>query len=222
MRAVVTVQTPGQETGKPDNLDLHEGESATFGSCKCGQCGLDLVLDQQATWFTGEITATAGHWLLTNLCPSQTLLVENLETCYEYLTVAPGRYLAPVPFELSRVSVAERTTGQHLTVFGPEPKYAQTRPTPCATVREAAPVLNPRAAYFAVLRTLCEPRLRGSTSNPLPTSEQIARRLGTNMTVRAVNAHIEYLVGKLRLAPGCGREVLVETAIRHQMVSLEC
>ncbi|MEU9115321.1 hypothetical protein AB0D04_26950 [Streptomyces sp. NPDC048483] len=180
------------------------------------------MLDQQATWFTGEITATAGHWLLTNFCPIQTLLVENLENCYEYLTVDPGRYLAPVPFELCQVSVAGRTDGPYLTVFGPEPKHAQVLPAPCAAVREAEPALNPQAAYFAVLRTLCEPRLRGSTSSPLPTSEQIARRLGSNMTVRAVNAHIEYLTDKLRLARGCGREVLVETAIRHRMVPLEC
>ncbi|MET9038452.1 hypothetical protein [Streptomyces mirabilis] len=180
------------------------------------------MLDQQATGFTGEITATADHWLLTNFCPVQTLLVENLENCYEYLTVAPGRCLAPVPFELCRVSVAGRTTGPYLTVFGPEPKHAQARPAPCAAVREAEPALNPRATYFAVLRTLCEPRLRGSTSSPLPTSEQIAHRLGSKMTVRAVNAHIEYLTDKLRLTRGCGREVLVETAIRHRMVPLEC
>ncbi|MFF2848878.1 hypothetical protein ACFVT5_21510 [Streptomyces sp. NPDC058001] len=222
MRAVVTVQTPGQKAGKPDQIDLREGESATFGSCTCGQCDLDLALDQQATWFTGEITATAGHWLLTNLGPIQTLLVENLENCYEYLTVDPGRRLAPVPFELCRVSAAGRASGPHLTVFGPEPKYAPVRPAPCAAVREAQPALNPQAAYFAVLRTLCEPRLRGSASSPLPTSEQIARRLGSYMTVRAVNAHIEYLTDKLRLTRGCGREVLVETAIRHRMVSLEC
>ncbi|MFC4517277.1 hypothetical protein [Streptomyces ehimensis] len=194
----------------------------TFGSCTCGQCDLDLVLDQQATGFTGEITATAGYWLLTNFCPTHTLLVENLENCYEYLTVDPGRHLTPVPFELCRVSVAGRTNGPYLTVFGPEPTRAPSRPAPCAGTREAEPALNPRAAYFAVLQTLCEPRLRGSTSSPLPTSEQIARRMGSNMTVRAVNAHIEYLTDKLRLARGCGREVLVETAIRHRMVPLEC
>ncbi|MGP4096446.1 hypothetical protein [Nonomuraea sp. KM90] len=178
------------------------------------------MLAPQETWFSGEITATDGHWLLTNYCPSEALLVENLENCYEYLTVGPGRHQTPVPFELCRVSVAEHTHGPHLTVFGPEPKHAKARSAPCTAVPEAQPALNRQSTYFAVLWTLCEPRLRGSSCCPLPTSGQIARRLG-NMTARAVNAHIEYLISKLGLAPGCGREALVETAIRHCMVSLD-
>jgi hypothetical protein len=206
--------------GAARQIELQVADSATFGLCRCGHCPVDLALAQDTPWFAGEITAASSHWLLTNLCPSQTLLVENMENTYEYLTVDAGRYRVPVPFELSRVGVAGRPRGLRLTVFGPEPRRASVRAAPCGAVPDTQPALNPHAAYFAVLCTLCEPRLHGAPSTPLPTSEEIARRLGSTMTVRAVDAHIEYLATKLGLTRGCGRDVLVATAIRHRMVPL--
>jgi hypothetical protein len=220
VRTVVTVRVPALAGRRSHQIELHNGDSATFGPCLCGRCGLDLALDEDAPWFVGEITATTGHWLLTNLCPSQALLVENLENSYEYLTVDPGRHLAPVAFELSRVGPADGLRGPELTVFGPEPQQAHARPAPCSAVRKPRATLNPRATYYAVLRALCEPRLRGAASAPLPTSDEIAHSLGSRMNARAVDGHIEYVTGKLGLERGCGRDVLVATAIRRRLVSI--
>jgi hypothetical protein len=219
VRNIVTVRVPASAGGRSHQIELHDGDSATFGPCRCGSCGLDLTLDDDAPGFVGEITATSGHWLLTNLCPSQALLVENLENPYEYLTVAPERSYAPVAFELSRVGLADRLGRPELTVFGPEPRHATARPPPCAAVRMPRATLNPRAVYYTVLHVLCEPRLRGGASAPLPTSEEIAQVMGSTMSARAVDAHIEYVTGKLGLKRGCGRDVLVATAIRRRLVS---
>jgi hypothetical protein len=68
-----------------------------------------------------------------------------------------------------------------------------------------------------VLRALCEPRLRGPATAPLPTSEEIASELG--LTARAVDAHIEYVTGKLGLVRGGGRDMLVATAIRRRLIT---
>ncbi|HEX6498204.1 MAG TPA: hypothetical protein VF054_04135 [Micromonosporaceae bacterium] len=220
MRSVVTIRVPASNGAAARQLDLGEGDRARFAPCRCGTCDLDIRFAQGTPWFAGEILARSDHWLVSNLGSGQALLVENLENSYEYLTVEAGRSLVPVPFELSRVGLAGRPRGPKLTVFGPEPRQADLPLTPCAQVSEPRPALNPRAAYFAVLRTLCEPRLRGAPSTPLPTSEEIARRLGSSMTVRAVDAHIEYLTGKLGLTRGCGRDVLVATAIRHRLVPM--
>jgi hypothetical protein len=219
VRDLVTIQAPGSPGQTPKRIELHDGESATFGPCLCGHCGLDLPLASRTSpWFAGQITATSGHWLLTNLCPGQTFLVENLESSYEYLTVEPGRKLAPIPFELARVVVADSPGAPVVTVFGPEPQHVTPRPKPCTAIRKPRPSVDRSATYFAVLQALCEPRLHGAATAPLPTSEEIARRLGSVMTARAVDAHIEYVTGKLGLVRGCGREVLVATAIRRRMV----
>jgi hypothetical protein len=58
----------------------------------------------------------------------------------------------------------------------------------------------------------------GPVTAPLPTSAEIATLLsgrGARVTVRAVDAHVEYVTGKLGLRRGIGRDVLVATAIRH-------
>jgi hypothetical protein len=203
---------------KPRQIDLAVGETATFGNCRCGRCVLDLPLAENTAWFAGEVTAASGHWLLTNLCSQQALLVENLERPFEYVTVDAGRASTPIPFELSQVGVAGRPDGSTLTIFGPEPFGVRAYPTPCPEVHEGRPRLSPHATYSAVLRILCEPRLSASSA-PLPTSEEIARRLGFRVTARAVDAHVDYLIGKLGLDRGCGRDVLVATAIRHRLIT---
>lgn len=218
MRGLVTVRTSGPGDS-PQQIDLDVGERIRFGACRCGECPFDLALRQAAPGFAGEIAAAAGHWLLTNLCASEAVLVENLEDGYEYLTVEAGRALVPIPFELSRVGVAGRPRSPVLTVFGPEPARVPTRPGLCGAVTRQPPALNPGATYFAVLRALCEPRQRGVSAAPLPTSEEIARRLDSRVSARAVDAHIDYLIGKLGLPHGCGRDVLVATAVRHRLVA---
>ncbi len=215
MRSVLTVQVPAPAGIAPDQIQLRDGDSATFGECRCGRCALDLTLDK-GPWFAARITAANGHGLLTNLTPNRVLVVKNMENSYEYFTVEPGRHLAPVPFELSRIGAAADLADAAVTVFGAEPWRTAARVRPCPAAPSQRPDLDPRATYYTVLQALCEPRLRESVDAPLPTSEEIAGALG--LTPRAVDAHIEYLSGKLGLPRGGGREVLVAAAIRRRLI----
>lgn len=42
---------------------------------------------------------------------------------------------------------------------------------------------------------------------------------GTRLTARAVDAHVEYLTGKLGLRRGSGRDILVAAAIRRGLLA---
>lgn len=220
MRQTVTIQAPALGArSTPRQIRLHSGESATFGLCACGECAIDLPLPgAHARWFAGEVTAAGQHWLLTNLSDTGPLIVENLENSFEYLTVEPCRCGAPVPFELARVTPAECADAPDITVFGPEPRHTKAHARRCAAAPRRRPLLDRGSTYFAVLSALCEPRMVGPVTAPLPTSAEIATLLsgrGARVTVRAVDAHVEYVTGKLGLRRGIGRDVLVATAIRH-------
>jgi hypothetical protein len=214
MRSVVTVQLPVPLGAAPQQIELQDGDSATFGECRCGHCDLDLSLDG-GPCFAAEITAAGQYGLLSNLTVRGALLVENLENSYEYFTVDPGRHLMPVPFELSRIGAAAGPGDARVTVFGPEPERGSARLHSCPGALVDL-VLDPQATYFAVLQALCQPRLSGRLTTPLPTSEEVANTVG--LTSRAVDAHIEYLMGKLGLARGAGRDVLVATVIRRRLI----
>jgi hypothetical protein len=221
VRHIVTVQAPPIDaTAPPRQIELHSGESATFGPCNCGKCGVDLPLPaEQAPGLDGRVLAADEHWRLTNLSDSGSLVVENLENPYEYVTLDPCREEAPIPFELARVTAADLAGMDGITVFGPEPRHTVARRRQCARGRGAArPLLNRRSTYFQVLRMLCERRLAGALNTPLPTSAEIASQLsarGPRVTTRAVDAHIEYVTEKLGLRRGIGRDVLVAAAIRR-------
>ncbi|MDT5027169.1 MAG: hypothetical protein QOE61_3595, partial [Micromonosporaceae bacterium] len=128
------------------------------------------------------------------------LLVENLENLQEYITVEPGRRLAPIPFELARVAMADNPEAATLTVFGPEPWHIPRQPTARdARVSFRAP-LDSKAIYFTVLAVLCERRQRGPPAEPLPPSQKIAEQLSSNgirINARAVDAHLAYVAEKL-------------------------
>jgi hypothetical protein len=86
------------------------------------------------------------------------------------------------------------------------------------------PPLDPDSTYFAVLQALCQPRMNGSSTRPLPTSQEIASGLGCRrmrLTPRAVDAHIEYVGDKLGLGRGIRRDVLVATAIRRGLLAVK-
>ncbi|HEX2355447.1 MAG TPA: hypothetical protein VHI50_03160 [Micromonosporaceae bacterium] len=224
MRQTVTIQAAAiQPRSAPRKIELHCGESATFGSCDCAECGIDLPLPTpHAEWFAGEVTAAEEHWVLTNLSDSVFLIVENLENRYEYVTIDPTRCDAPVPFELARVSAGDTAGAPDVTVFGPEPRRTGARARHCDATGKARPLLNRRATYFAVLQVLCGPRLAGVIDAPLPTSAEIAELLagrGTRLTARAVDAHIEYVTGKLGLRRGAGRDIVVASAIRRGLLA---
>jgi hypothetical protein len=217
VRDGVTVRVSGQQGVSPRQVQVGHGASVTFGRCWCDGCDLDLTLDNEGPWFVGLIAAATGYWMVTNLTPGQALLVTNAENPHEYFTVESGRQFVPMPFEMARVATSV-DPACHVTVVGTQlgsrPRLGRT----CPAAPKKRSVLDRHATYYAVLRTLCEPRLRGSTTNPLPTSDVIATALG--LTARSVDAHVEYLVDKLGLDRRSGREVLVATAIRRRLVPI--
>jgi serine/threonine-protein kinase len=231
MRPVVSVHVAGNSSVV---RHLAPGARLAFGNCRCGDCPYDLAVACPPA--AGRVTADRDHWRLTNQ-GRYDLVVTDLERPHDLVTVAVGRRDVPVPFELARVTATGRPV---LTVFGPEPgpPVAALPGCPALPTGRPATVLDPGTTYFAVLVTLCEPRLRPLVSrsaglSPLPTSAEVARQLhqrGVSVTVRAVDSHIEYLIDKLRLrdrrvAGGAHRswrkETLVTAAIRGGLVAEE-
>lgn len=235
MRPVVSVQA----TGSPPSAvhQLSTGAQLRFGACRCGDCPYELRLPGTTPSVAGHVTADRDHWRLTNHGQVD-LLVFDLERSHDMITVPTGRLAVVVPFELARIIGEGRPL---LTVFGPEPGPPAPAPTDCPALPDHRPptLLNPDATYFAVLVTLCEPRLRpvhglrSAAPPPLPTSAEIAHRLrqrGFAVSARAVDSHIDYLIDKLRLRdPGTTgaarrtwrKETLVTTAIRRGLVAHE-
>ncbi|MGW7595060.1 FHA domain-containing protein, partial [Streptomyces rubiginosohelvolus] len=126
----------------------------------------------------GEIAAHRTFWLLSNLSEDQTYVVENPEGAGEHVKVAPGRLDAPIPFELSRVTLP--ASGDLLTfdVWAPRHAFRSVRRQDLqGTGTVPAFALDRTKRYFAVLVALCERRLRGEPSAPLPAVEEIVERL---------------------------------------------
>lgn len=221
MQPSVTIRAETGPGARPRQIKLRSGESAVFGTCSCGECAVDLVVGAGSPWLAGEVTATESYWLLSNLAYGRSLLAENLENPFEYLTVTPGQRCAPVAFELARVCASDDPVGPTVMVFGPEPRHVDKRPKPCPAAPPFRPPLDRSSTYFAVLEALCGPRLGGSASRPLPTSEEIAAGLRSRqvrLSARAVDAHIEYVSQKLGLGRGVRRDILVATVIRRGLV----
>jgi hypothetical protein len=183
---------------------------------------VDLVVGGGGPWLAACVTAADSHWTLTNLTSARSLLVENLENSFEYLTIGPRRRRAPIPFDLARVGASDSRAESTITVFGPEPKWVgRLRPPPCPVAPPFRVPLDPGSTYYAVLEALFQPRLPRSPVERLPTSEEIvadlrARRI--RLSARAVDAHIQYVGDKLGLHRSLGRDVLVMTAIRRGLV----
>lgn len=210
---------------------LGPGERVTFGSCGCGSCGLDII-SPLFGGAAGAITAFEHHWRADNLSGKAGLLVEDLEDTAQLIRIPPRRAAVVIPFELARVTLAGTGQPGLLTVFGPEPAAAQARPHACPSIAAApsAGLLDPGALYFAVLQVLCEPRVTGRADSPLPTSQDIAARLGrrgVRLTPRAVDHHIDYLVRRMDLYPEGGtalrrswkKEILASAALRRGLLS---
>lgn len=213
---------------------LHPGESVLFAACGCGGCRYDLVVPVPAgvAIGVGRITAGTDHWRLDNPGPAP-LVVEDLEQPPDLITAPAGRAGVVVPFELARVGTGQQPL---VTVFGPEPADGAAPVRPCRSATGLAGPgrrLDPQAIYFAVLVTLCEPRLRQSADASLPTSAEIAQRLarrGITVSPRAVDWHIEYLADKLGLRPagleprprrGWRKEAVAAAALRRLLVRPE-
>ncbi len=224
----VLVQVPSPDGGPPSQVvPVQPGRTLRFG-----RGGPDLDVDitlagQGVSRLAGELTAADDYWLITNLSADASYVVDNPEGGGEYITVAPRRIAAPIPFEFARVSLPTRERPAEFLVFAPQHAYAEPGAAQGGNPTVAAFSLDETAKYFFILVALCEPRLRDSASVVLPTAGEIVDRLRgrLELTRAAVNHHIDYLaIEKLRVKtpePGrldSKREALVALALRYGLV----
>ncbi|WP_240967382.1 FHA domain-containing protein [Streptomyces composti] len=196
--------------GKPRLLHLGPGDIVSFGRGQPGGTDVAIPLDDPGiSRHAGQLEAAGDYWRLSNFSRSVSYVVENLEGAGEYLTVAPGRLGAPVPFEFSRVVLPALAGTASFKVFAPQHAYLGDRPSDGLGEQTVHPfALDPTAKYFLVLVALCEPRLRDPSDSTLPGVGEIVERLRPldscrDLTRSAVNYHIDYLsFTKLRLDPG--------------------
>ncbi|MEV6109608.1 FHA domain-containing protein [Streptomyces sp. NPDC051940] len=201
---VVPSAPPGAD--RPEQIPLAPGDVLDFGRSGApgppsGRRWMEIG-HPGVSRYAGQVTAQGGHWGLSNLS-LQTYVVENPEGAGEHIKIAPGRVDAPIPFEFSRVVLP--AAGELLTfdVWAPRHEYLVRAP---AAGRGAPTVmafpLDRDKRYFLVLAALCEPRLRGEPHAPLPTTDQIVRRLRPVWPAASrttVQWNLDYLAVKLRL-----------------------
>ncbi|MCT7355382.1 serine/threonine protein kinase [Streptomyces sp. 15-116A] len=195
---------------KPRLLHLGPGDIVGFGRGLPGGGGVAIALtDPGISRHAGQLEAAGDYWRLSNFSRSVSYVVENLEGAGEYLTVAPGRLGAPVPFEFSRVVLPALNGTASFKVFAPQHAYLGERSADGLGEQTVHPfALDPTSKYFLVLVALCEPRLRDPSDSALPGVGEIVERLRPlescrDLTRSAVNYHIDYLAfTKLRLDLG--------------------
>src|SRR3954463_433178 len=199
------VQVPDPEGGPPVQVAaLAPGERLRFGR-GAADCTIDIELPyDDVSRLAGEIRAVDDYWVLSNLSVDKTYVIDNPEGGGEYVTVAPLRLAAPIPFEFARVSLPRTEGPVSFLVFAPQHSFAE--PSAFEGLEgertAAASPLDQTAKYFLVLAALCEPRLRDGASVVLPTAGEIVERLRgrLELTRAAVNHHIDYLaIEKLRV-----------------------
>jgi serine/threonine-protein kinase len=238
----ILIHLPSEERAGPTTtLRLGPGEAARFGRGTAAHPVELRLSDPAVSRLAGEIRVTEDHWQLTNFSATQSYLVENPEGAGEYLRVPPRRSGAPIPFEFARVVLPTRGSTVSFQVFAPDHVYLDaTDPSGAwGTGTLTAYSLDETATYFLVLVALCEPRLRDESAVSVPTTPQVVERIRnhpglTQLTPRAVSAHIDYLAEeKLRVHgpqdadPGRGgrrtgkREAVVGVALRFGLVREE-
>jgi hypothetical protein len=229
----VLIQVGGSET-----VRLGPGGVVRFGR-GAPELAVDIVLaDRAVPRLAGEIAAAGDHWTLTNLSRDITYVIDNPEGAGEHVKVPPGRYAAPVPFEISRVVIPARGEFVTFHVFAPMHAFVDRSAVhqgdgPAGGDRTlSAFALDESAKYFLVLVALCEPRLRDQSLVAIPTIERVVARLRPlpscrDLTVAAVTFHIDYLARtKLRVKQDPARldtkrAALVSLALRFDLVREE-
>nr|ADZ45345.1 hypothetical protein [Streptomyces sp. NRRL 30471] len=212
--------------------ELFSGDSTLFGYSSASPMRLSLR-EENIAEPAGRITASQGHWLLSNFNPTASYIVENIEGSGEFVKVLPGRRAAPIPFELSRIILPDQPTLTRFNVLAPAPLRVDGDDVQHTLVSRSFS-LTEDTKYFLVLVALCEPRLSGSSQHGVPTDNEIVERLRPlascrSLTRGAVNYHLDYLASsKLPLhewgeSPGedrmrWKREALVSIALRHDLV----
>ncbi|MFF3333690.1 serine/threonine protein kinase [Streptomyces sp. NPDC002888] len=231
-RAIIVHLGRSSGDGRRRTTELLPGTSTVFGYDAASSNRID-VREENISEPAGRITASQGHWLLSNFSPAASYIVENIEGRSEFVKVLPGREHAPIPFELSRVILPDQPRLTRFSVLAPAPRrVSDSALRPSLASRTFS--LPEDTKYFLVLVALCEPRLRASSLHGVPTDNEIVERLQAlpscrNITRAAVNYHLDYLAStKLPLDkwgdhPGedrmrWKREALVSIALRHDLV----
>ncbi|MFC4072038.1 hypothetical protein [Actinoplanes subglobosus] len=216
-------------------VSLSPGSKARFGRGAPGAPVDVRLAGRGVPRSAGDIHATGDHWLLSNLSADKTYVVENPEGGGEHVKVPPGRLLAPIPFEISRVVLPAEQDFVRFNVFAPMHAYLDRTAvvTPDGEGTLAAFPMDESAKYFLVLVALCEPRLRDRSHVAIPTVETVVHRLRplpacADLSVAAVNFHIDYLARtKLRVKQDpvgdagrldTKRAALVSLALRFNLV----
>lgn len=173
----------------------------------------------------GEIAVGLDRWHISNLSDATSMSVTDVDEVGAPTVVWPGETV-PLDHDMAIVEPLGGGSGAlSVTVFfSLAPAGRRTTAGACpAITRRTDPQLDPDARYFAVLAALCGPVLFGGPDEPLPTSAQIAARLG--LSPRAVDAHIDYLVEKFGIptpvARGAGwkrRALLAHVRTREGIV----
>lgn len=200
-----------------EQVNLPAGGSVRFGFCEPPCC----VYEVRTPGLVGEVAAIGDQWSVSNHGEIGCLRVRHLERVQDNITVRPGEVGVPIPFDLARISGA---SDYSIVVFGPEARKQSV--ASCKETDRGDARLNPQTLHYRVLLLLSRERLAGNYVDPLPTSREIAARLG--ISERNVNAHIDYLFVRLGVSSsststirGSRRERLVEHAITYGWISSE-
>ncbi|MFI6499570.1 hypothetical protein [Nonomuraea typhae] len=228
------IVVPADSGGPEGQIHLGQGDTLVFGRAPSGPGAHLMIAHGGVSRIAGEVTANGTFWTLSNLSRGQTYVVENPEGAGEHIKIAPGRMEAPVPFEFSRVVLPAGGELLGFDVWAPRHDYRTIDDRELAGPLTApAFPLDRGTRYFLVLVALCESRLRGDLHAPLPTAEQLVRRLRPvwpDASRTAVQWNIDYLAVKLRLKPAAEvadrgsrvngkKETLVSLALRFDLVT---
>lgn len=233
MEPVVLIERVDDHDSTSGIIRLNPGESASIGSCRCGSCNFELDL-AFLEHVVAIVAVHADHWRLHNQ-GSAALIVENDAQLCEYMTLEPDGH-RPIPYDITRLRDAH-TNDQIAIITGAFTAVPQEISEECARDVPAVPDRLARdTKHFAVLAALCGPRLVRGPGAPLPSSTEIAaliHRDGREVTPRAVDSQIDYLLEKLDMLhnsqsqgqsqPGGGRgwkrELLATEAVRRGIVT---
>lgn len=222
--SILTIQGPAERGRDPRQISVRTGGSATFGICGCGGCALDLRLPAQPPVdFRGEIVVGPDRWRIANRSNGEPVIVTQVDGRADPTAVRPGEWL-PFCDDMATVTPSAATAGPLLTVFFTADAGAAEVGAGCPAITpRPGPELDPGARYFAVLAALCEPVLLDGRAGRVPTSSDIGARLA--LSPRAVDSHIDYLVGKFAIVPphtrstGWKRRALIKYVRRHDGVA---
>lgn len=232
MESVLSIEhVSGQGTTRA-TVHLGPGDDTVMGSCRCGTCEIGALLPRTLEHVFAHVTVHDDHWRLRNGGASALILENHAQLC-EYLTISPGLHWRPVPYDVTRIRDAS-TNGIIAMATASFPDRPADIPAPCPDIDDVvvATRLARNTKHFAVLAALCRPRLWEGPGAPLPSSTEISamiQRNGRNVTPRAVDSQIDYLLDKLGVlqnghtSPGGGRgwkrELLATEAIRRGIVT---